>query len=64
MKTIKAKVLYEVEIEVDETNNFVKNCESDNDLLMSLSVYQFTNIHPAIKSGDVRVCLMQPVEIS
>jgi hypothetical protein len=63
MKTIEIKVTYKYEIEIDENNGIVQDYESENDLILDLASYRFSEVLPVMKEG-VKVKDIELVEIS
>lgn len=55
MKTIKLEVIYEIELEINENNDIVKDYESENEMLVDCASYRFTNTLPVINNGGVIV---------
>lgn len=62
MKTIELEITYKYKIEVDETNEIVKEYESENHLLYELANYQFSEHLPVMEA--VKVLDIELTEIS
>jgi len=55
MKKVTVNVTYQYEIEIDESNEIVKEYESENELLVDCSSYHFGKILPVMNGGGVKV---------
>lgn len=62
MKTIELQITYKYKIEVDETNEIVKEYESENDLLYHLANHQFSENLPVMEA--IKVLEIELTEIS
>jgi len=54
LKKIEIEVSYKYTIELDETNEIVKEYESENDLIVELASYKFSEVLPVMKAIKVK----------
>jgi len=63
MKKLEIEITYKYEIEVDETDDIVKNYENDEELVQHLADYRFGTVLPVIQVGAVKIKDIELVEI-
>lgn len=63
MKKLTIRVTYNYELEIDESNEIVKEYDGENALLVDCASYQFGAVLPVIESGGVKVKDVSLVEV-
>jgi hypothetical protein len=63
MKKLEIEITYKYEIEVDETDDIVKDYENDEELVQHLADYRFGTVLPVIQVGAVKIKDIELVEI-
>ncbi|MDP1814453.1 MAG: hypothetical protein Q8K92_08390 [Leadbetterella sp.] len=54
-KVVKINVTYEMELEIDPNNEYVKAYENEAEMLVDCGSYRFENVLPVINQGGVVV---------
>lgn len=55
MRKVEVTVTYKYELEIDDSNEIVKEYESENHLLVDCATYRFGTVLPVIGVGGVLV---------
>ena len=63
MKKLEIEITYKYEIEVDETDDIVKDYVNDEELVQHLADYRFGTVLPVIQVGAVKIKDIELVEI-
>jgi hypothetical protein len=63
MRKLEIEITYKYEIEVDETDDIVKDYENDEELVQHLADYRFGNVLPVIQVGAVQIKDIELVEV-
>ena len=63
MRKLEIEITYKYEIEVDETNDIVKDYETDEELVQHLADYRFGTVLPVIQVGAVQIKDIELVEV-
>ena len=63
MRKLEIEITYKYEIEVDETDDIVKDYENDDELVQHLSDYRFGTVLPVIQVGAVKIKDIELVEV-
>ena len=63
MRKLEIEITYKYEIEVDETDDIVKDYENDEELVQHLADYRFETVLPVIQVGAVKIKDIELVEV-
>jgi hypothetical protein len=63
MRKLEIEITYKYEIEVDETDDIVKDYENDEELVQHLADYRFGTVLPVIQVGAVKIKDIELVEV-
>lgn len=63
MRKLEIEITYKYEIEVDETDDIVKEYENDEELVQHLAGYRFGTVLPVIQVGAVQIKDIELVEV-
>lgn len=63
MRKLEIEITYKYEIEVDETDDIVKEYENDEELVQHLADYRFGTVLPVIQVGAVKIKDIELVEV-
>ena len=50
-KTMRVNVSYSYEIEIDTENSIVKDYDTEEEMIVDLAQYKFSNVLPVMKEG-------------
>lgn len=63
IRKLEVEITYKYEIEVDETDDIVKDYENDKELVQHLADYRFGTVLPVIQVGAVQIKDIELVEV-
>ena len=63
MRKLEIEITYKYEIEIDETDDIVKDYENDEELVHHLADYRFGTVLPVIQVGAVKIKDIELVEV-
>ena len=63
MRRLEIEITYKYEIEVDETDDIVKDYENDAEMVQHLADYRFGTVLPVIQVGAVQIKDIELVEV-